>query len=237
MTGRTRLTLTDDAGSFEVTLLDPAAESAPDMPVVLFAVGAGGDPERHLPLLSYLAESGFTVVAPHFQRLPSPNPTEDDFLLRTRRLRLSLTAQPYLAAVPVLGIGHSIGAASLLGLAGGGLWLGPEQRVIITPEKRLGRLVLLTPPTRFFSVPGALDRVQTPILAWAGSLDHLTPPEQLQVLENARRDDLPIETRVTDGAGHFSFMDTPPPLSEEPLADREQFLEQLRREIRQFLNR
>lgn len=63
-----RQTLVDGAGSFDVTVLEGGSRSL----VVLFAVGGGGNPERHLPLLSTLAASGYTVVAPHFERLTSP---------------------------------------------------------------------------------------------------------------------------------------------------------------------
>jgi hypothetical protein len=58
-------TLQDGAESFIVSV----HEAAGDLPVVLFAVGAGGQPERYATLLNTLAESGCTVVAPHFERL------------------------------------------------------------------------------------------------------------------------------------------------------------------------
>src|SRR4051812_9925029 len=37
--------------------------------VVLFAAGAGGDPERHRPLLEHLAVHDCRVIAPCFERL------------------------------------------------------------------------------------------------------------------------------------------------------------------------
>ena len=73
--------LQDRPAVFEVTVLRPAKPSS----TVLFAVGGGGDPRRHLPLLESLAEYGCTVVAPHFDRLPSLSPTEDQLLLRAHR--------------------------------------------------------------------------------------------------------------------------------------------------------
>ena len=107
-------TLKDGSESFEVSL----HKSQEVSPVVLFAVGAGGNPERHITLLELLAESGCTVVAPHFQRLSSLVPTEADLTLRARRLRIALDAfvQP---GASVAGIGHSIGAAILIALSGG----------------------------------------------------------------------------------------------------------------------
>jgi hypothetical protein len=70
-------TLQDGAESFIVSV----HEAAENSPVVLFAVGAGGQPERHATLLDALAESSCTVVAPHFERLASPIPTEADLML------------------------------------------------------------------------------------------------------------------------------------------------------------
>ena len=163
-------TLQDGSESFEVSVHEAARIS----PVVLFAVGAGGKPERHATLLDALAKSGCTVVAPHFERLASPVPSEVDLTLRARRLSLALDAfvQPGTTAV---GVGHSIGAATLVALAGAQMWLGPGRRVNIAPDGRLTRLALLAPPTGFFQAPEALDAVRVPILAWAGSEDGITP--------------------------------------------------------------
>lgn len=224
------LTLADGEESFEATVL----ATTPRSDAVLFAVGAGGNPNRHLPLLTTLAESGRTVVAPHFERLLSPRPTEDDLLLRTRRLTLALNAVAN-PGTDVAGVGHSIGAAALVALAGGQMWLGPGHRIDVARDERLARLVLLAPPMGFFQAPGALNEVRIPILAWAGSEDTITPPTQMEVLAHAMRDHLPVDVRVTEGAGHFSFMDLPPPQSVEPLPNRQAFLDELGKEILSFL--
>lgn len=224
------LRLTDEGESFEVTVL----EATPCSNLVLFAVGAGGNPERHLPLLTALAKAGQTIVAPHFNRLVAPTPTEAELLLRTRRLTVALNAiaQPSSA---VAGVGHSIGATVLLALAGGQMWLGPDYCVNTAPDAPLSRLVLLAPSTGFFQVPGSLDAVRTPILAWAGSQDCITPPAHIEVLVRAMRNRLPMAVRVTEGAGHFSFMDRPPPQSVEPLVNRQAFLDELAEAILSFL--
>ncbi|WP_320042078.1 hypothetical protein [uncultured Desulfobacter sp.] len=75
-------------------------------------MGAGGQPERYATLMGTLAESGRMIVAPHFDRLASPVPREEELTLRARRLSLALDAfvQPGITAV---GVGHSIGAATL----------------------------------------------------------------------------------------------------------------------------
>lgn len=223
-------TLQDGAESFKVSVCEAAANS----PVALFAVGAGGRPERHATLLEALAKSGCMVVAPHFERLASPVPTEEELTLRARRLSLVLDAflQPGATA---MGVGHSIGAATLVALAGAQMWLGPGRRVNIKPDGRLARLALLAPPTGFFQAPGALDAVRAPILSWVGSADAITPPAQTEWLAQAMRHRQTVEVRVADGAGHFSFMDILPPHATEPLANKEAFLREHSSAVCEFL--
>ncbi len=223
-------TLQDGTESFKVSVYEAERTS----PVVLFAVGAGGQPERHATLLNALAESGCTVIAPHFERLASPVPSEADLTLRARRLSLALDAfvQPGATAA---GVGHSIGAATLVALAGAQMWLGPGRRVNIAPDSRLTRLALLAPATGFFQAPGALDAVRVPILAWAGSEDDITPPAQTEWLAHAMRDWQTVNVRVTAGAGHFSFMDIPPPQTTEPLPNKQAFLREYSSEVCRFV--
>ena len=223
-------TLQDGSESFEVSVHEAARIS----PVVLFAVGAGGKPERHATLLDALAKSGCTVVAPHFERLASPVPSEVDLTLRARRLSLALDAFVQPGTTPV-GVGHSIGAATLVALAGAQMWLGPGRRVNIAPDGRLTRLALLAPPTGFFQAPEALDAVRVPILAWAGSEDGITPPAQTEWLAHAMSGWQTVDVRVTAGAGHFSFMDLPPPQTTEPLPNKQAFLREYSSEVCRFL--
>jgi len=136
-------------------------------------------------------------------------------------LALDAFVQPGATAA---GVGHSIGAATLVALAGAQMWLGPGRRVNIAPDGRLTRLALLAPPTGFFQAPGALDAVRVPILAWVGSEDGITPPAQTEWLAHAMRDWQTVDVRLTAGAGHFSFMDLPPPHTTEPLPNKQAFL-------------
>ena len=69
--------LQDGVEEFNVTVHAADKKS----PVVLFAVGAGGQPERYRTLLEKFAKSGYTVIAPHFDRLVSPYPKEEDLIL------------------------------------------------------------------------------------------------------------------------------------------------------------
>jgi pimeloyl-ACP methyl ester carboxylesterase len=224
------VSLNDNGATFDVTYLGASKPVC----IMVFAAGSGGNPERHLPLLASLAEHGCSVVAPHFERLASPQPTEEELLGRARRLRLALdfAARPDL---PVTGVGHSIGATILLALAGAQLWLGPGQRVDVNPDERLARLVLMTPPTGFFQAPGALDGVSTPLQVWAGARDVITPPAQAEFLKRGFQDHVPVDLRVIDGAGHFSFMNTLPPQTVDPCPGRDTLLEELEVEIHRFI--
>lgn len=221
-----KVSLRDNGASFEVTLLEAARPSR----LIVFAVGSGGNPERHLPLLTSLAEQGYTVIAPHFERLASPRPTEEELLLRARRLRLALdsAARPNM---PVVGVGHSIGATILVALAGGQLWMHAGRQVPVAPDERLSRLLLLTPATGFFQAPGALDAVRAPTFLWAGTNDVITPPDEAEFLKRQLEGRVAVELRLVDGAGHFSFMNTLPPQISDPHPDRETFLTNLATEI------
>lgn len=224
------LSMNDGEESFEVTVF----EATPPSVIVLFAVGRGGNPDRHLPLLRCLFDQGCTVVAPHFERLLSPTPSERDLLLRGRRLSLALdtVARPGLL---VAGVGHSIGATMLLALAGGQVWLRSGRCLPTITDARLDRLVLFAPATGFFQCPGALDAVRTPIRAWVGTNDVITPPAQTNFLKEGLGDRVSVEVKVVDGAGHFSFMNELPPQISDPLPNREAFLDSLAADLGAFV--
>ena len=223
-----RLTLIDESARFEATLL----EARTPVRYALFAVGGGGDPKRHLPLLDSLASHGVTVVAPHFDRVP-PRVTGSDLLLRARRLRLAMDVA-FPKEVSVVGVGHSIGATILLAMAGGQAWMGPGRPIAIDRDERLRSLVLMAPAAGYFRAPGALDRVRTPILTWAGTEDTITPPSQAESIRQALKDRAAVDLRVEEGAGHFSFMHSPPPHVEETLANPQAFLARLTAEVVSF---
>ncbi|UUO24916.1 hypothetical protein FGD67_18115 [Colwellia sp. M166] len=226
-----RLEIIEDGGvPFDVSI----HEGDKNCPVVLFAVGSGGQPERYSTFLKELVESDFTVIAPHFERLLSPHPREEELALRGRRLSLALSAfsQP---GAKVVGVGHSIGATTLFALAGAQMWLGPGRQVNISREKRLLRLALLAPPTGFFQAPGALDALKVPILVWVGSEDNITPPSQSEWLAQAISSSQKADLRITNGAGHFSFMDLAPPNTVEPLDNKLEFIQEYSSEVSKFL--
>lgn len=210
----------------ELVRFDPPRARA----LVLFAVGRGGRPERHLPLLEALSARGARVLAPAFDMLAAPSPSAEELIQRAERLAAAArdAAEP---GLPLVGVGHSIGATLLLALAGATPWLRTGTPVAIAPEPRLTRLCLLAPATDFFRAPGALAGVNVPLAVWAGSADSITPPVQAELLQHALGASVPVALHVARGAGHFSFMHTPPPGTHEPLSDRDAFLAELVREV------
>ncbi|AQA13131.1 alpha/beta hydrolase family protein [Streptomyces malaysiensis] len=189
--------------------------------VVLFGAGAGGDPERYRPLLEHLAAHDCQVIAPCFERFVAREATTAELLARPAGLVEALHRwAPEDASVVV--VGHSIGGWAGLCLAGATPW-GRDGRLLDVPrEPRVGRLVLYAPAAGWFAAPGALDAITAPMLVFAGELDTITPVEQAVRLKGASAQ---VDLRVVPGAGHFSFMNTPPPgMVETEGFDRAQFL-------------
>ena len=222
------LLTSDDA--FSVSVIDARLPRR----VVLFAAGAGGNPERHQDLLESLAREGSTVVAPHFARLMSPIPTATELLTRARRLRLAAEQVPT-SDLPLVGAGHSIGAGLLIALAGGQMWLSREQSLDVA-RMPLERLALLSPAAGFFQAPGALKAVHCPMTVWVGSEDAIAQKDQAAFLQQTLRDQAPIEVRIAEGAGHYSFMNVLPPGVVDPMPDRDAFLLDLAARIAEFLD-
>jgi pimeloyl-ACP methyl ester carboxylesterase len=225
-----RITLTNKHATFDAIYLKAANPTRK----ILFAVGSGGNPERHLPLLESLSENNFTVIAPYFERIVSPTPHAEVLLLRAESLE---TALDFIndSDLPIVGIGHSIGAALLLALAGGQMWTHAGDRLLIAQDASLKKLVLLTPPTDFFKPQNALEDVQTPMQIWAGSLDVIAPPQQINVLKEGLPTSTSLDFHLIEGAGHFSFMNNLPPNITDPLKNREELFARLTTEIFRFV--
>ncbi|MFF4582155.1 alpha/beta hydrolase family protein [Streptomyces sp. NPDC001389] len=195
-----------------------------DERVVLFAAGAGGDPERYRPLLEHLAGQDCQVIAPCFEPFVAREATTAELLARPVGLveALHRWASPDAAVVVV---GHSIGGWAGLCLAGATPWGRDGKPLDVPREPRVGRLVLYAPAAGWFAAPGALDTVTAPMLVYAGEMDTVTPVEQAIRLKSAPAQ---VDVRVVPGAGHFSFMNTPPPGTVESEGfDRGPFLSEL----------
>jgi hypothetical protein len=78
---------------------------------VLFAAGAGGDPERHRPLLDHLAVHGCQVIAPCFDRLAAEASTTQQ---QARPLGLVKALHERAATgVPVVAVGQPMAEVGL----------------------------------------------------------------------------------------------------------------------------
>jgi pimeloyl-ACP methyl ester carboxylesterase len=199
--------------------------------VVLFAAGAGGDPERYRPLLEHLAVHGCQVIAPYFERFVAREATTAELLARPSGLAEALQRWASEDASVVL-VGHSIGGWAGLCLAGATPWGRDGKPLDVPREPRVGRLVLYAPAVGWFAAPGALDAVTAPMLVYAGEMDTVTPVEQANHLKSASAQ---VDLRVVPGAGHFSFMNTPPPGTVENEGfDRAQFLTDLAQATTEF---
>ncbi len=201
---------------------------------VLFAVGRGGNPERHLPLLDYLAQNNCNVIAPYFERIESPFPPAEVLSVRINSL-LDALDEFSDVDLPTIGIGHSIGATLLLALSGGRLSTFSGESLSVHRETRFRKLVLFTPPTDFLGAPHALDEVQIPMQIWSGTLDRITPPEQLEILKQALANKAKLDCHLIEGAGHFSFMNILPPNVIDTIADREKFLTLLANKVCRYV--
>jgi pimeloyl-ACP methyl ester carboxylesterase len=221
----------DGAEAFNVTVLE--ANRTPKR-VVLFSVGRGGSPLRHLPLLRSVAGLGCTVVAPHFDMLTSLIPTKEELDRRVRRLEAS-AAEYFKAELPMIGIGHSIGTVTLLALAGGEAQTLAGDTVTSGSKLKFDRLALFAPPTDFFRRPGALKSVRVPIRIWVGAKDSITPPAQAQFLKEVLSLQGPIDICVDEEAGHFSYMDELPPNITDSHPNRSKFLASLANDVGRFV--
>jgi pimeloyl-ACP methyl ester carboxylesterase len=221
----------DGAEALDVTVVEASQRSKR---LVLFAVGRGGNPERHLPLLRSVAALGCTVIAPHFDMLTPLVPSKVELDKRVRRLEAA-ALEYFKADLPIVGIGHSIGAVSLLALAGGEAQTLAGDTVISGSKLKFDRFALFAPPTDFFRRPGALKSVRVPIRIWVGAKDSITPPAQAQFLKEVLSLQGPIDICLDEEAGHFSYMHELPPNITDSHPNRSKFLASLANDVGRFV--
>jgi pimeloyl-ACP methyl ester carboxylesterase len=235
--------LPEDRHAYAANVIEHAAAAEFDVLVIeaeqpgcvgLFAVGRGGNPWRHISLLRSIAGYGCTIIAPHVDMLASSVPTKTE--LDTRIRRLEAAADAYARTdLPIAGIGHSIGTVVLLAIAGGEARTLAGDRVAFGSKWKLARLALFAPPADFFGQPGALRSVNVPIRIWAGGKDRVTPPAQAVFLKEALASQAPVEVCLDEDAGHFTYMDEPPPHIMDPHPDRRTFLASLASDVGRFI--
>lgn len=227
-----QLSRKDENGDYVISIFHASTPSR----TVLFAAGAGGDPFRHRQLLTRLAEQGLTVIAPQFGRLANSLVGTQELAQRFQRLEQAFDlANQYQQKTDksVAALGHSLGATMLIGLAGGHLWTRDKSKVDARITRQIDAMVLLAPALDFFRAPGALSDLNTSVQVWAGSRDSVTPATSVGLLERALGSR--CRTAIIDGAGHFSFMDEPPPHIVDPMEHRDVFLEELAESAGRYL--
>ncbi len=222
--------LTDGTSFFDITLIE-AEQSAT---TVIFAAGRGGSPIRHLDLMRLVARRGCTVVAPHFDMLPSTTPTQQDLEIRLRQLELVLS-QYAPTNQPMAGIGHSIGAVMLLLLAGAKAHTFAGHEVTANAKWSFDRLALLAPAVDFFRHPEASVDVDARIHLRAGNRDTIVTPNRVLAFKNMLPDQSKIEFYLDEDAGHFSYMNELPPHVEDCQPNRKTFLSVLAEEVGAFV--
>lgn len=251
-------------GPFGVLARPEAPPLAGEWPLVLLSHGSGGGPWLYRTLAVHLAHHGFVVGLPEH---PFNNRTDnswfgkaDNLAARPRHLGLALDYffgpspfASFLKPAAVGLIGHSMGGYSVLALAGGEPTAfpvespsGQPQPVAVVPDDRVRALVLLAPATVWFKAPGALRNVRVPIQLWQGGQDTITPAYHVQLVLNGVADKTSVEYRLTEEAGHYSFLSPFPaalinaaflPSQDIPGFDRPQFHETMNTEITAFLRK
>lgn len=222
--------LQDGAEIFTVTVLEAKQPAY----IGLFAVGRGGNPLRHLSLLQSLASHGCTMIAPHFALQASPVFTKEELDTRIRRLELALGGFANVDK-PIVGVGHSIGAVTLLILAGGKARTLSGHHVVSGSKWMFERLSLFSPPADFFKHPGALKSLGVQMQIRIGGKDTVTPPAQALALIEILAKKTQVEFFLDEDAGHFSYMDELPPHVVDPQPDRRTFLSALAEDVTQFI--
>jgi pimeloyl-ACP methyl ester carboxylesterase len=184
---------------------------------ILFATGGGGSPARHQVLIGRLRAADYAVIAPEFAMLAAPRASEAEMLERIAIMSASFVeADP---ALPLYGVGHSLGGALLLGFAGADMWHGPGVRLTVPHQPRLARVVALAPPVEFFGAPGAVEKLTIPIMLRSAGEDRITTPQSHMAFAARLAGHATVDFAVEPLAGHYSYMDVQPPGASDSLPD------------------
>lgn len=182
--------------------------------IVAFAAGRGGDPSRYQSLIRHLGEAGCWVIAPTFEFIPSMVPSHLDLHSRAQLMESVLNSATGSSALPLVGLGHSIGAVILLAMAGGTAHTLNDGPFTFASNHQFRQIALLAPVAEFFTYPYssqsvALDEINADFRIWVGGKDGITPPAQMNVLTQKYPDR--NRTIIDPDADHFTFMDNRPP--------------------------
>ena len=219
---------TERFGPYEIEVAMDEAPIGQNLPVVVISHGNSSTPWVFRDLAKHLAMQGFAVALPEH---PGNNRRDNSLAgtvanLENRPRHISavidaVVSDPVLSGHIAPGkvglIGHSIGAYTVLAVAGGQPWSAPHENedgkphpVHVVPDKRVWSLVLLNPAT-FWFVPETLKEVKIPILILSGEKDQITLPKLAQTVIDGVSDSALVQHKMIPGAGHFSFLSKFPP--------------------------
>jgi predicted dienelactone hydrolase len=238
----------------------PSTRDAPlaegQFPLVLLSHGSGGWHLLYRSISTHLANNGYVVVAPEH---PGNNRrdnmlvgTDENSIRRPYHASLTLDAvladsefRGHIAEHAIGGIGHSIGAYTMLALAGGEPWSKEALQLSVHRDPRVRAAVLMAPATAWYQPPDALRHVHIPLMLIAGEKDHFTPLWHSELVRDGVPDRARAELRVIANAGHYSFL-TPfpasmrsptfPPSTDPEGFDRDQFHTELPEMVLAFFN-
>ncbi|PHV08670.1 alpha/beta hydrolase [Janthinobacterium sp. BJB412] len=242
-------------GPYEIAAAADAAPLPGQYPLLLLSHGGGGTPLAYRELALFLARSGYIVALPeHAGNNRHDNALEnsdENLLRRPRHLQLSIDAvladahlAPHVRPGGVGVIGHSMGGYSALALAGGTPYNRAGRPLATAGDPRVAALVLLAPAAAWFMAPGALRRVDLPILLLSAEHDQLTPPWQGELVRSGVARPELVDSETIANAGHHSFLcPFPPamlrpgfvPAQDPPGFDRPRFQLQLQARLAAFL--
>jgi len=236
-------------GPYEIEMAMDAVPLGQNLPLIVVSHGNSSTPWVFRDLTKHLAKQGFAVAL--FEH-PGNNRRDNRLAgtvanLENRPRHISLVidavfSDPVLrnrVAPTNVGLaGHSIGACTVLTVAGGKPWAAPHESedgkarpVPVVPDERVRSLLLLNPAT-FWFIPDSLKEVRVPMLILTGENDQIAPPAHAQTVLEGVSDPGSVRHKVVRGAGHFSFMSKFPsqmvrpdfpPSQDPPGFDREEF--------------
>lgn len=251
-------------GPYSLPVAIDAAVAGERLPLVVISHGNGGSPWIYRDLAAHLVRAGFVLALfehPGDNRSDrSLSGTAANLVNRPRHVKLVIDAVladahlgKHVAATAIGAIGHSIGAYTVLALAGGNPSAFPYESpdgqphsLTVVHDSRVRALVLLTPATPWFTRDGALRAVDLPIWMLTGALDEHAPAFMAEIVKHGVRDPARVEHRVIANAGHFSFVSPFPaemvkpefPPSQDPEGfDRVAFQPVLHEGVLAFLDR
>jgi len=250
-------------GPYTVDVALDGRPAAGPWPVAVISHGSGGSPLTHRDLARFLACEGFLVLLPEH-----PGNNRDDNHLANTAAILAQRPRDVTAVLDWAGsaqgfpsevdlrrvgvVGHSLGGYTALTQAGGRAVAfareTPDHRacpVAVTKDERVAALVLLAPAAAWFVPEDSLADVRTPILMLTGEHD-LMVASHGDLIAARLPATTPLDSRVVERAGHYSFLapfpperTNPgfPPSQDPPGFDRVAFHDLLYPEIGAFLAR